>query len=98
MKEFNLTADERENLDKKMRELLELCQIYHTPMFFSVAVKNTLTETDYKNITFDGNPNQISLTDDQIRYHILIASNGFVAVPKRDSLNLDMAKIRTTNK
>lgn len=94
MKGYNLTEKERDALDKKMRELLELCQIYHTPMFFSVAVKNTLTETEYMNITFDGTPNKIPLTDDQIRHHILIASNGFVAIPKRDSINLDVAQIR----
>ena len=94
MKEYNLTEKERDALDKKMRELLELCQIYHTPMFFSVAVRNSVTETEYMNITFDGNPNKIILSDDQIRQHILIASNEFVAIPKRDSVNLDLSKIR----
>lgn len=94
MKEYNLTEKERDALDKKMRELLELCQIYHTPMFFSVAVRNSVTETEYMNITFDGNPNKITLSDDQIRQHILIASNEFVAIPKRDSVNLDLSKIR----
>lgn len=93
MREYNLTEKERETLDKKMRELLELCQIYHTPMFCSVAVRNSLAETEYMNITFDTNPNKIPLADDQIRHHILIASNGFVAIPKRDSVNMDMIKI-----
>lgn len=94
MKEYKLTDKEKSTLDLKMRELLELCQIYHIPMFFSAAVSNSLSETEYMNITFDGTPNKITLANDQIRHHILIASNEFVAVPKRDTINLDTKKIQ----
>lgn len=80
MKNFNLSKDEKEDIVKKMTELLELCQIYHCPMFATVAVSNNQIKTEYENICFGSNANQISLTDDQIRQHILIAGSDFVAV------------------
>lgn len=93
MKNFNLSKDEKEDIVKKMTELLELCQIYHCPMFATVAVSNNQIKTEYENICFGSNANQISLTDDQIRQHILIAGSDFVAVPKRDSVEMDMSKL-----
>lgn len=90
MKNFNLSKDEKEDIVKKMTELLELCQIYHCPMFATVAVSNNQIKTEYENICFGSNANQISLTDDQIRQHILIAGSDFVAVPKRDSVEMDI--------
>ena len=71
---------------------LELCQIHHCPMFATVALSNSLTKTEYENVTFGANANQVSLADDQIRHHILIAGSNFVAVPKRDSVEVDMSK------
>ena len=93
MKNFNLSKDEKEDIVKKMTELLELCQIYHCPMFATVAVSNNQIKTEYENICFGSNANQISLTDDQIRQHILIAGSDFVAVPKRDSVEMNMSKL-----
>ena len=93
MKNFNLSKDDKEDIVKKMTELLELCQIYHCPMFATVAVSNNQIKTEYENICFGSNANQISLTDDQIRQHILIAGSDFVAVPKRDSVEMDMSKL-----
>lgn len=92
MREYNLSKEERTEISTKMTELLELCQIHHCPMFATVALSNSLTKTEYKNVTFGANANQVSLADDQIRHHILIAGSNFVAVPKRDSVEVDMSK------
>ena len=84
MREYNLSKEERAEISTKMTELLELCQIHH--------LSNSLTKTEYENVTFGANANQVSLADDQIRHHILIAGSNFVAVPKRDSVEVDMSK------
>ena len=80
MREYNLSKEERAEISTKMTELLELCQIHHCPMFATVALSNSLTKTEYENVTFGANANQVSLADDQIRH------------PKRDSVEVDMSK------
>lgn len=88
MEKINLSEESITKIDSKLKELLELCQIYKVPMFASVAVKNDETGTEYKNITYGTSSNFIQLTDDQIKRHILVA-NGFCTVPQRDSNILD---------
>lgn len=88
MNNFTVCNEGISKIENKLKELLELCQVYKTPMFATVAIKNDENETQYNNITFGTSSNYIRLTDDQIKKHILIA-NGFCAVPKRDSNILD---------
>lgn len=87
MQKYKLSKEEQKEIDDKLKELLELCQIYHTPMFATVAVENNEKETKYNNISFGASANRISLTDDQIRHHILITV-GFSTVPRRDNISV----------
>ncbi len=80
------------DLDTALNSLLELCQIYHLPMFATVAVCNDDEKTEYKNIVYNPKSHAVNLTDDKIRKHILV-SNGFDAVPARESLTLDMEEV-----
>lgn len=79
-----------EDINKKLNELLELCQIYKIPMFASVALENDMSHTKYKNIMFGGVVHGINLKEDHIQNHILIA-NGFKAVPPREEIMMDFS-------
>lgn len=85
---FKMSAGSTKALDKKVQELLEICQIEHLPMFLSVAVENTDETTTYKNVVYGAKSHNMGLADDRIEKHILIA-NGFDAVPKRENVILD---------
>jgi hypothetical protein len=89
---FNLTKQQQMEVEEKMLKLLEICQIYHVPMFSTVAVKNDDDGTVYNNILYGGRVHNINLKDDQIQRHILI-SNDFRAVPRREAVELDMSEV-----
>ena len=87
--DYSLEKEVRKEIQKKITELLELCQIYKVPMYVSVAIENNESETKYKNTMYSAKVHDIRLRDDQIEKHILI-SNGFCAVPKRETVEIDM--------
>ena len=89
---FELSKSSQKELSGLMDKLLEFCQMNKVPMFCSVAVKNNEEVTEYMNTTYGSKSHIINLTDDQIRKHILV-SNGFDAVPARESLTLDMEEV-----
>lgn len=89
---FDLSQEQRKNLDKKMKELLEICQLYGVPMFASAAVANSTEDTEYLNILFGAKAHNIQLANDQIQRHILIANN-FRAVPPREDMELSMGDL-----
>lgn len=78
-----------QEIDEQLKKLLELCQIYHLPMFACVSVKNDSNETKYDSVVYSPQAHQINLKDDRIRKCMLVA-NGFETVPPRDSFNLNM--------
>ncbi len=86
---FNLSEQQRKDLDKKLNEVLELCQIYHIPFFASVAVKNSDQETEYNNIVYSAQSHAIRLHDDRIRKYMLIANGNFEVVPGREVVPFD---------
>lgn len=89
---FKLDKKGIKDLSEAMDNLLEVCQIYQLPMFCTVAVANDDNDTEYRNITYNSKSHVINLKNDNIRKHILI-SNGFDAVPVRESLTLDMEEV-----
>jgi hypothetical protein len=86
--EYEADKEQKKEIEEKIKELLELCQINRIPMFLSVALQNDKNGTKYKNIMYSAKVHDIRLTDDQIEKHILI-SNGFCAVPKREAVEID---------
>lgn len=74
--EYEADKEQKKEIEEKIKELLELCQINRIPMFLSVALQNDKNGTKYKNIMYSAKVHDIRLTDDQIEKHILI-SNGF---------------------
>lgn len=89
---FKLDKYQKAIVDKKLKELLEICQIHQIPMFATVAVENDDNHTVYDNITYSYPARNMELSDDQIIGHILI-SNGFHAVPPREDVTIDMSDI-----
>lgn len=89
---YQLSEDEKAEIDQAMKKLLEVCQIHRVPMFASAAVGNSEDGTEYMNITYGAPAHNIQLKDDQIRHHILIA-NGFHAVPPREDITFNMGEI-----
>ena len=37
---YKISEQQRKDLEKKLKDLLEFCQIYHIPFFASCAVQN----------------------------------------------------------
>lgn len=90
--DFTLTEEQKEAVDVKLRELLEVCQIYSIPMFAAVATGNSEDGTEYNNIIYGAKVRGIRLKNDQIEKHILIA-DGFDAVPPRENITMDVNRL-----
>lgn len=86
---YKIQKEGYEQIDKALKDLLELCQIYHLPAFACVATENDDKETKYNAIVYSAQSHQINLKNDKIRKCMLIA-NGFEAVPARESFSMDM--------
>ena len=86
MKDFIVHQDCQNLLEQKMKELLEVCQLYNLPMFATVAIKNDNGITEYKNIVYGSKSHNIDLYDDHIVKHMLIANGGWDVTLKRDTI------------
>lgn len=86
---IKLNKEQLDNVRNKVDELLELCQMYHIPMFATVVTENNEKTTEYIRAVYGSDSHDIVLKDDQINGHILIA-NGFHAVPPREDATIDM--------
>lgn len=86
---YKLSSQQRNELEEKMRELLEFCQIYHVPFFVSCAVKNDDSETEYSNMVYSAQAHNMKLQNDRIRKYMLIANGEFDVVPKREIVAFD---------
>lgn len=87
-----ITEDAINGAMQKIEELLDICQLNGIPMFVCIATEDKGEKTVYYNQVYSAKAHAIDLVDDQIAKHILIA-NGFKAVPKRETLDLDMESI-----
>lgn len=86
--DFEMTNEQKIELEKKFRELLEICQINRTPFFATCAISNDDQQTKYMSVVYSAQSHSILLTDDRIRKHMLIANGGFDVVPKREVIDL----------
>lgn len=90
--DLELTEEGRIKVQDKMKELMEVCQIYRLPMYACVAVDNSGDTTEYESNVYNPASHNIQLKDDRIRKHLLIA-DGFDVVPKRNIVSVDMSSI-----
>lgn len=72
--EFELDVGAQAAVESRLKALLEICQIYHAPMYATVAIKNSEKDTIYNNIVYSATAHQIVLKNDRIRKHMLIAA------------------------
>lgn len=86
---YKLTDQQRSELEEKMRELLEICQICRIPFFVSCAIKNDDSGTEYSSMIYSAQSHNIKLMDDRIRKYMLIANGEFDVVPKREIVAFD---------
>ena len=86
---YRISDDQKKEIDKKLKELLGLCQIARIPMFASCAIASDHESTEYLNIVYSAQSHAMRLHDDRIRKHMLIASGSFDAVPKRETVTFD---------
>lgn len=86
---YELNDEERMEIEAKLNALLQVCQIYKTPMFASVAIRNTDQETEYSNIVYSAQSHNLCLKNDCIRKYVLIA-DGFEPVPPREVISNDV--------
>lgn len=83
---YELPQQQAKELDQKMKEILELCQVNHIPCFISCATANREDGTEYRNIIYTAQSHDMKLTDDRIRKHMLVATGEFDVVPKRETV------------
>ncbi len=72
---------------EKLKDVLMCCQIYRIPFFAAIAESDNGEKTEYANFIHSAGANNIPLTEDHIRKHMLIA-NGFEPVPIREKNSL----------
>ena len=77
---------------EKIEELLDICQINRIPMYVCIVTGDDGSKTEYYNNMYSAKAHSIDLADDQIARHMLIA-NGFKAVSKRETLDVDMGSL-----
>ena len=82
----------QKEIEGRLKALLEVCQIYHVPMFACVAIENSEKETKYNNIVYSAQAHQVLLKNDIVRKCMLVA-NGFEAIPARDAVSFDMEEV-----
>src|SRR5699024_9699892 len=56
-----LKPKEEQELEDKLKDLLEFAQIHHLPCFFSVVTGNTEKGTKYRNLVYSAQTNRIQL-------------------------------------
>ena len=85
---FELSTEDKKELDMILKNLQEFCMLHRIPMFVSVAIANKENETAYNNVVYNSKSHNIYLHDDKFAKYMLIA-NGFEAVAPRDTLSYD---------
>ena len=80
---YTVKQEYLEAVENKLQDVLLLCQIYRIPFFATVATEDDGVHTTYQNYVHSVGANNISVSDDEIRKHILVA-NGFTPVPRRE--------------
>ena len=75
-------------IEKKIFELLRLCNKEQLPIFISVAVKNDEEGTLYKNEMFASATNNIFLKDDFFPNFVNV-TNGFRTIPPAKIVEID---------
>lgn len=73
----------RKDAEEYLMGMLEICQIFHAPMFAVVVIPDNDGNIDYDNMVYSAQSHTAKLKDDRVRKHMLIA-NGFEAVKTPD--------------
>lgn len=82
-KSITLTETQINEIDTRQAALKEAVQMCGVPMFATVCVLNSECTSKFLRVVHAAQSHAISLYDDEIRKHMLIA-NGFEAVPKKE--------------
>ena len=85
MTNYKADLSVRNEIEEKLNELLDLCQMHCLPMYSCVAISNSDEETEYTQMTYGAKGHDIELFDDRISKNLLVA-RGFGVVPKRNAL------------
>ena len=81
-RDFNKKSEYDNEIKKKKKKVLLLCEKAKIPVFMTFAVTNEKGETTYINEMLSAGFEGVVLYDDQIAKHALVY-NGFEVVPKR---------------
>ncbi len=94
MNEISKTV--RVELNHHIETVLEICRMHKIPHFISTAVEDSEEGTVYETHMYGPKSHNVTLTDDRITQHMLIA-NGFQAVPSRNIVSVDMGELYGTD-
>lgn len=101
--EFKLGSAEIEMVESVLYELKETCQMLKIPLFATVVIENNEENTVYRNVVNAPGSHNISLSNDQIKNHILLANEFEIVkrdddeiciVPPKDKKKLRVGSIR----
>lgn len=88
--------DKKKEWDKycaePLRKIIQYCSIYQIPCFFTAATTNDENGTTYLNDGVMTGSTDVHLTDDRIKYHMMVA-DGCRAVPTDNNTMLDMSEL-----
>ena len=85
--------DIKDELQKRIASLKKFCAENNLPMFLTIAIKNTETETKYMNDQLDPALLGVELYDDHIHEHLKILM-GFTVVSKDVPIELDFDALK----
>ncbi len=85
---YNPHQEDLKKIKAMLNEVLLSCQICNIPFYAAIAEADDGKSTSYARYVHSAGANHISLSDDQIRKHILIA-NGFEPVPMREKQSFE---------
>lgn len=89
MASFNKKNEYDSLIADKVMELKRLCHMYKMPMFVTVCVKNTESETEYEKEMISAVTCGYELTDNQITKHVNV-SLGFDTVQPKPEETLEV--------
>lgn len=75
--------------EEPLRKIMQYCNIYQIPCFITAAIKNDENGTTYLNDGVMTGSTDVHLTEDHIKYHMMVAG-GCRAVPTDNNEMIDM--------
>ena len=89
---YNKENEWKKYCEEPLKKIIQYCSIYQIPCFFTVAVSNDESGTQYINDGVMTGSTDVHLKEDHIKYHMMVAS-GCRAVATENNMMIDMTEL-----